>query len=270
MARPGLDTARKCPVVDLNFCASLPEMAGAARPPVERQSPARSPGRHRTATSPDRRQGSSISTGLLPAFGMSPNSTLSLYSQPAHALLHTPPIKGMQQWMQMPRTAAVMQSGLHGSTGRKDCGRSGDMAVDHHGNGWADESYSTRVLRAPQDKREQPCNIEAMQISWRRIVTLSPECVRIWELLLEDNSSSGLLYCIPPVSISLACLSRLLHSHGTVSATTLHFHRSCNTILNVKRWMLGCNFCAGPTHQPKSCVIWVGDLDKRLAGILAF
>lgn len=251
-------------MVDLNFCASLPEMAGAARPPVERQSPACAPSRHRTATSPDRRQGSSISTGLLPAFGMSPDSTLSLYSHPAHAPLHTPPIKGIQQWMQMPRTAAVMQSGLHGSTERKDCGRSGNLAVDHHGDG-----YSTRVLRAPQDKREQPCNIEAMQISGRRIVTLTPECVRIWELLLED-SSSGLQYCIPPVSISLACLSRLLHSHGTISATTLHFHRSCNTILNAKRWILGCNFCAGPTHQPKSCVIWVGDLEKRLAGILAF
>jgi hypothetical protein len=67
-------------------------------------------------------------------------------------------------------------------------------------HGWRDSSFTTRILRAPQDKSTEPCKIHAIQIRGQFIVTLAPGSLRIWQLRLNDAGSSGLLFDIPPVS----------------------------------------------------------------------
>ena len=68
-------------------------------------------------------------------------------------------------------------------------------------NGWNAQEFASRVLRGPQEPANQPCNILAVQIRSGRIVTLAPDSLKIWELVLGDSSSSGLLFNFSPPQV---------------------------------------------------------------------
>ena len=74
-------------------------------------------------------------------------------------------------------------------------------------DGWNGESFTTRVLRVPHERGNQPCNIKAIQIRDSRIVTMAPNALRFWQLALEDNCSSGLLFDMAPPVLCLFLVS---------------------------------------------------------------
>ena len=100
-----------------------------------------------------------------------------------------------QQWLDR----GDVLSGLHGVAQAAGGDAHGRLDADLHRDGWNEDGFTTRVLRCPQDKSTQACGITAVQVRDSRIVTLAPDALRIWELFLDDSSSSGLLFDLPPV-----------------------------------------------------------------------
>jgi len=100
----------------------------------------------------------------------------------------------------------------------------GLLDAELHADGWNEDGYATRVLRCPQDKSTQPCSITAIQLCESRIVSMAPDALRIWELFLDDSSSSGLLFEVPPVCRPLLSSPNPLPpwcAHGTSSCPPL-------------------------------------------------
>ena len=99
------------------------------------------------------------------------------------------------QWMQIQRPGNAM----HISAQSRTMSSSTEELRSGECDGWQDESFTTRTLRAPRDKGTEPCNIHAIQIRGHFILTLAPGSFRIWHLRLDAPGTSGLLFEIHPV-----------------------------------------------------------------------
>jgi hypothetical protein len=171
-------------------------------PPPATRSPARS------AHSRRERGGTPGTPGVAP---------LTVFRGMTPALTHL-----SEQWRD--RTGFLLGPHVAAQVSSKNVG--GLLDAEWHADGWNEDGYATRVLRCPQDKSTQPCGITAVQICESRIVTMAPDALRIWELFLDDSSSSGLLFEVPPVCRPLLILSSPKPlppwcAHGTSSCPPL-------------------------------------------------
>ena len=125
-----------------------------------------------------------------------------------------------EQWQD--RTGFLPRSHIAPQVSSKTVG--GLLGAEWHADSWNEDGCATRVLRCPQEKSTQPCGITAVQICESRIVTMAPDALRIWELFLDDSSSSGLLFEVPPVCRPLLSSTKPLLpwcAHGTSSCPPL-------------------------------------------------
>jgi hypothetical protein len=227
------------PVVDFNsLLHTLPEVVSPQRHrPVDAtwQTPARTPVRSPTRTPGQRKSERSKSktagTGLQ-TFGLQSSDKYGVAP-----VFQSPTVKQMSQWMQMPQQAPVVLSGLQGLSPVRHAtvvsGWQGEWGEQAASDGWGEESYVTRVLRAPQDNSTQPCDITAIQIRGNRVITLAPGSLRFWDLFLDDSSSSGLFLHAPPVCSSLLDACQYAYCPFFVVLLTSTHSRTC---VRAHRW----------------------------------